>query len=257
MLEDTIKALQDERDLLARDLRERTAQLEALTGELQQFTYAVSHDLRAPLRAMEGFARILLEDYPAKLDADGKRALEVILASARKSALLIEDLTTLSRVCGKPFAPACVKMEELAQEKIAKLREDAPTAVFAVGHLPETWGDKDLLAVVWEQLIRNSVKFSRQKNRPAITITGRTEGRQTVYQVRDNGVGFDPTRASRLFGLFQKLHEETEFEGRGVGLAMVRRLVHRHGGETWAEGKVNKGATFFFSLPLRESAAVR
>ena len=145
-------------------------------------------------------------------------------------------------------------MEELAQEKIAELREDAPTAVFAVGHLPEAWGDKDLLAVVWEQLLKNAVKFSRQRSRPAITITGRAEGRQTVYQVRDNGVGFDPARASRLFGLFQKLHEETEFEGRGVGLAMVRRLVHRHGGKTWAEGKVHKGAIFFFSLPLPEGA---
>jgi light-regulated signal transduction histidine kinase (bacteriophytochrome) len=257
MSEDTLSALQNERDLLARDLRERTAQLEALTGELQQFAYAVSHDLRAPLRAMEGFARILLEDYPAKLDAEGKHALEVILLSAHKSALLLDDLTTLSRLCGKSFAPACVKMEELVQEKIAELREGGTTAVFAVGSLPEAWGDQDLLAIVWEHLLSNAVKFSRQQSRPSVTVTGRTEGRQAIYEVRDNGVGFDPARASRLFGLFQKLHEEAEFEGRGVGLATVRRLIHRHGGETWAEGKINKGATFFFSLPLRENAAVR
>jgi light-regulated signal transduction histidine kinase (bacteriophytochrome) len=257
MPEDTTKALEKERDLLARDLRECSAQLQALTTELQQFTYAVSHDLRAPLRAMEGFAQILLEDHSAQLDAEGKRALEIILVSARKTAVLIEDLTVLSRLCGKPLASASVKMDELVQGKIAQLREEGATAVFAVGHLPEAWGDKDSLAVVWEQLLKNAVKFTRRRSRPAITVNGRDEGRQTVYEVRDNGVGFDPKRASRLFNLFQKLHEEPEFEGRGVGLAMVRRIIHRHGGSAWAEGKVNKGATFFFSLPRRESTVLR
>jgi len=257
MTEESTEALRAERDRLARALTDCTAQLEAITREFGQFTHSVSHDLRAPLRAMEGFSQILLEDYAAKLEGDGKRALEVMCAGAHKAAVLIEDLAALSRLCRKPFQPAPVNMGELAARKIAELRAAGTEAAFQVDALPEAWGDPELLAVAWEQLLRNAVKFTRRQPKPAIAITGRVEGRQAVYCVRDNGAGFDPKHADRLFAVFQRLHDEQEFEGRGLGLAMVQRAVHLHGGKVWAEGKVNEGAAFFFSLPLAETAAPR
>jgi len=254
MTDDKAKTLENERDHLARDLRQRTAQWEALNNELQHFSHAVAHDLHAPLRAMEGFAQVLLEGHSARLDAEGKRAVELIRLSARKTALLIEDLSAISRLCGKPLAPACVKMDELVQARIAQLRKEGAFAIFSVGRLPEAWGNKEMLTIVLEQLLKNAIKFTRRQSRPSITITGRHDGRQTIYEVRDNGVGFEPGHASRLFNLFQKLHEEPDFDGRGVGLALVRRIINRHGGQAWAEGKLHKGASFFFSLPRRESA---
>lgn len=250
MAEETAKALQAERDRLAGELFERTAQLDALATELQQFTYAVSHDLRAPLRAMEGFAQILLEDYAAKLDADGRHALDVIFSSARKTSFLIEDLTILSRMGSKALVPARLNMTDLVRDKVAAFRAAGAQASFSIGHLPEAWGDREMVGVVWEHLLDNAVKATRRQDQPAITITGRVEGRQAFYETRDNGIGFDPSRADRLFGVFQKLHGEEEFAGRGVGLALVKRLISRQGGTAWAEGTVNKGAAFSFSLPL-------
>ena len=242
---------------MARALSERTAQLEAVTREFEQFTHALSHDLRAPLRAVEGFTQILLEDYGGKLDGDGKRALELMSAGAHKASLLIGDLQTLARLCRKPFQPVAVKMMELAGDKVAALRAGGAKAVFQVDDLPEAWGDPELLGVVWDQLLGNAVKFTRRQAKPAIAITGRVERRRGVYCVRDNGAGFDPKRGDRLFGVFQRLHDEKEFEGRGIGLATVQRLIHLHGGEVWAEGKVNEGAAFFFSLPQPEAGRRR
>jgi light-regulated signal transduction histidine kinase (bacteriophytochrome) len=248
--EESTAALRAERDRLARTLSDRTAQLEAVTREFDQFTHTVSHDLRAPLRAVEGFAQILLEDYGAKLDRDGKRALEILSEGAHKAALLIDDLGVLARLCRKAFEPVRVKMKKLAERKVAELRAAGATAAFQVDDLPDALGDPELLGVVWEQLLGNAVKFTRGQARPAITVTGCVERRQGIYCVRDNGAGFDAGRAERLFGVFQRLHDEKEFEGRGLGLATVQRLIHRHGGRVWAEGKVNQGAAFFFSLAI-------
>lgn len=249
MIEESTDAGRVERDQLAKDLAIRTAQLESVTREFEQFTHSISHDLRAPLRALEGFANILIEDYADKLDADGKRCIEVLSSSAHKASLLIEDLLVISRACRKPFHPAMVDLQELATRKVAEAQAQGAKAKFRVETLPQVWADPELLGVIVEQLIRNAVKFSGGKPEPMVEFGGRAEEGQSVFYVRDNGVGFDQKHVSRLFGVFQKLHSEQEFEGRGVGLALVQRLVNRHGGKVWAEGKVNQGATFFVALP--------
>jgi len=251
MTKESIDTLRVERDSLAGALAERSAQLEAVTKEFEQFTQTVSHDLRAPLRALEGFSQILMEDYGEKLDADGTRCVQTLVASARKASSLLDDLHTYSRWCRKPFQPVVVNMEKLAAQKAEELKLDGATANFNIGPLPEAWGDPDMLDAIWQQLLGNAVKFTKGRKSPAIEVSGRCENGNTIYTVQDNGAGFDPKYASRLFGVFQRLHDEKEFEGRGIGLATVQRLVHRHGGKTWAEGEVNAGATFSFSLSAR------
>jgi two-component system sensor kinase len=254
MSEDSTASLQARCDQLARVLAERSTQLEAATREFEQFAYSVSHDLRAPLRAIEGFAQILSEDYGDVLDADGKRCVRILHSGAKKASLLLDDLVTLSRLSRSPFNPEIVNMNELAALMIRDLRDKAAKAEFSVGALPHAWGDSKWLGTALDHLLRNAVKFSRGCDKPVIEIGGETETRQTLYHVRDNGAGFDPKYADRLFGVFQRLHGEDEFEGRGIGLAIVQRVVRRHGGNAWAEGKVGQGATFFFSVPTRQAA---
>jgi light-regulated signal transduction histidine kinase (bacteriophytochrome) len=251
MTEESIDALRAERDRLAVALADRSAQLDAISKEFEQFTQTVSHDLRAPLRALEGFAQILLEDYKDKFDADGKRCVETLASGAHKASALIEDLHGFARLCRKPFHPAMIDMRRLAVQKASELKAEGTTAKIHIDDLPKAWGDPDLLSAIVEQLLRNAVKFSGRQARPSIEMSGRSEKGSTIYAVRDNGAGFDPKYAGRLFGVFQKLHDDKEFEGRGIGLATVQRLVHRHSGKVWAEGKVNAGATFFFSIPDR------
>jgi light-regulated signal transduction histidine kinase (bacteriophytochrome) len=251
MTEESIDALRAERDRLVGALAERSSQLEAISREFEQFTQTLSHDLRAPLRAVEGFAQILLEDYAGKLDDEGKRYLDTLASGARKASALIEDLHGYSRLSRRPFQPAIVNMLRLAGQKANALKAEATTAKFHIDELPEAWGDPDLLGAILEHLLRNAVKFAGRQERPSIEISGWSKDGNTVYAVRDNGIGFDPKYAGRLFGVFVRLHAESDFEGRGIGLATVQRLVHRHGGKVWAEGKVNAGATFFFSLPVR------
>jgi light-regulated signal transduction histidine kinase (bacteriophytochrome) len=236
---------------LAGALADRTAQLEAIGKEFEQFTQTVSHDLRAPLRALEGFAQMLLEDYGDKLDADGKRCVETLASGAHNASALVDDLHGFARLCRMPFHRANINMRRLAARKARELKAEGAKAKFRVAALPEAWGDPDLLDAILEQLLRNAVKFSARQARPSIEMSGRSENGSTIYAVRDNGAGFDPKYAGRLFGVFQRLHDNKDFEGRGIGLATVQRLVHRHGGKVWAEGKVNAGATFFFSLPIR------
>jgi light-regulated signal transduction histidine kinase (bacteriophytochrome) len=251
MTEESIEGLRAERDRLACALADRSEQLEAVTKEFELFTQTLSHDLRAPLRALEGFAQILLEDYADKLDADGKRCVQTLVTGAHTASLLIEDLHVLSRLCRKPFHPAVIDMRRLAGQKADELKAEGAAAQFRIDALPEAWGDLDLVGAILEELLRNAVKFSRRQTRPSIEISGVSESGRTVYAVRDNGIGFEPKYADRLFGVFQRLHDDKEFEGRGIGLATVQRLVHRHGGKVWAEGKANAGAAFFFSLPVR------
>ena len=249
--EETIDSLRAERDRLACALSDSSAQLEALTKEFDQFTQTVAHDLRAPLRALEGFAQILVEDYGNKLDADGKRCVETMASGARKASNLLEDLHGYARLSRKPFNPALIDLRSLAEQKTQELKAEGSTAVFTIDSMPEAWGDPDLLEAVLEELLRNAVKFSKRQEQPAIEIRGQSGQGGAVYSVRDNGMGFDPRFADRLFGVFQRLHEEKDIDGRGIGLATVQRLVHRHGGKVWAEGKPNSGAAFFFWLPQR------
>jgi light-regulated signal transduction histidine kinase (bacteriophytochrome) len=251
MSEESTAVLRAQCDQLARALAERTAQLKAATAEFDQFAHSISHDLRAPLRAVEGFAQILAEDYAKNLDTDGQRCVAILASGARKASLLIEDLLSLSRLCRKPFAPQIVNMNELIARSIQDLGPGAAKARFNVDALPEAWGDPGWLGAAWEQLLRNAVKFSRRQDQPVIAVGATIEPEQIVYHLRDNGAGFEQKYAERLFGVFQRLHSDEEFEGRGIGLAIVRHVINRHNGEAWAEGKAGQGATFFISLPTR------
>jgi light-regulated signal transduction histidine kinase (bacteriophytochrome) len=250
MSEESIDKVRAERDKLARALAERTAQLEAVSKEFEQFSHSLSHDLRAPLRALEGFAQILTEDFGDSLGADGKRCVDILCQSSRKASLLIEDLLVLSRLFRRPFIPTQLKMRDVVSRVVTELQTEGITTKFQINELPDGYGDTELVAKLWEQLLRNAVKFSRKQPEPLVEIGGRVEGDKVVYYVRDNGIGFEPKYAGRLFGIFQRLHGEQDFEGRGIGLAIVKRLAHRHGGTVSADATPNKGATFTFSLPM-------
>jgi light-regulated signal transduction histidine kinase (bacteriophytochrome) len=233
---------------------ERTAQLETANKELEAFSYSVSHDLRAPLRAIDGFSRILLEDYSEKLDEDGNRVLEVVRKNAQKMGQLIDDLLAFSRLGRKAVDPSPIDMTEMAKSVIAELNASEPPrdTQFKIENIPTAQGDHALIRQVFINLLSNATKYSRIKERPLIEVGGATENGNNIYYVKDNGAGFDMQYANKLFGVFQRLHGPEEFEGTGVGLAIVQRIVHRHGGKVWAEGKVNEGATFYFSLPRKD-----
>ncbi len=230
-------------------VRQRTAQLETSNKELEAFSYSVSHDLRAPLRAVDGFSRILLEDHSDQLDAEGKRLFDVVRTSTRQMGQLIDDLLSFSRVGRQEMARTVVDMELLATAAFRDLLAAGKEVSFTVGPLPHADVDPSLMRQVWTNLISNALKFTRPRANRAIGVGARTEPGRVVYWVKDNGVGFDMAYAHKLFGVFQRLHSSHEFEGTGVGLALVQRIVHRHGGEVWGEGKVGEGATFSFSLP--------
>lgn len=229
-------------------VNERTAELKAVNRELESFSYSVSHDLRAPLRAVDGYALMLQEDYGARLDDEGRRLLDVVRASAAQMGRLIDDLLRLSQVGRKALAPAPVDMRSLAGEVVAELAERYPKARIDLGRLPVAAGDRALLRQVWTNLIGNALKYSARADAPLVAISGRVQGAECVYEVRDNGAGFDMRYYEKLFGVFQRLHREEEFEGTGVGLAIVQRVVVRHGGRIWGEGAPGQGACFFFAL---------
>jgi PAS domain S-box-containing protein len=236
------------------DLEATNAKLEAANKELETFSYSVSHDLRAPLRAIDGFSRILLEDYADKLDDEGRRVLNVVRDSTVKMSQMIDDILSFSRIGRGEMAMALVDMQALVGAAI----KDFETVTagrevsFEVGPLPQTFGDAPMLQRVWTNLLDNAVKFTGEKPEARIEV-GAIPGRgETVYFVRDNGVGFDMQYIDKLFGIFQRLHG-AEFAGTGIGLAIIKRIVTRLGGRVWAEGKPNEGATFYFSLPCEES----
>jgi len=229
---------------------ERTAQLEAINKELEGFSYSVSHDLRSPLRAIDGFSRIVMEDYGGKFDDEGRRLLGVIRDSSQKMGQLIDDLLEFSRLGRKPLATAEIDMTRLVEEVTGDLHMPGgkPTGL-VLGALPPASGDPTLVKQVWVNLLGNAVKFSSKREQAVIEVSGRENGAESIYCVKDNGAGFDMKYSDKLFGVFQRLHSAQEFDGTGVGLAIVQRVVARHGGRVWAEGEVNKGAAFFFSLP--------
>src|SRR5436189_73251 len=219
--------------------------------ELGAFTYSISDDMRGPLRAIDGFSRVLTEEYAEKLDTEGKRLVNIIRTNARSLSELIDGLLTFSRLGRQPLEQTDINMEELAKAVFGEIQaaNRDRQLLLELHHLPAAFADPAMIRQVLYNLISNAFKFTRPKQNPAVEIGFRADGNQHTYYVRDNGVGFDMQYSNKLFGVFQRLHAVEEFEGTGVGLALVQRIVLRHGGRVWAEGKMNDGATFYFSLP--------
>ncbi len=236
------------------EIQKYTAKLENANKELETFAYSVSHDLRTPLRAIDGFSRILLEDYPDKLDDEGKRVLSVICENTKRMGRLIDDILSFSRMGRIEMSVAEIDMEQLARSVVNEL---TPTVQnrdvnIQIDSLPSARGDKAMFREVFINLIANAIKFTRPRTIAHIEMGGRSKNNENVYFVRDNGVGFDMNYQNKLFGVFQRLHGQDEFEGTGIGLAIVKQVVDRHGGRVWAEGKVDKGATIYFTLPIKK-----
>src|SRR3989442_6314260 len=235
---------------LEAQVAQRTPALERTNAELETVSYSVSHDLRAPLRAIHGFARILLEDHGPALDPEAKRVLGVIDQNTKRMGQLIDDLLAFSRLGRKEVDSARVDMAELVRSVADETRRSAggrPLEI-TVGPLPPARGDRDMLRQAVTNLLDNAAKFTRRRTPGRIDVGHNTNGSETVYFVKDNGAGFDQQYAGKLFGVFQRLHRADEFEGTGVGLAIVQRIVLRHGGRVWADGRPDAGATFFFTL---------
>jgi len=237
---------------LERRILERTAQLETANKELEAFSYSVSHDLRAPLVVITGFSRLLLKRYSNHLDAEGQRFLKVIRTKIREMFHLIEDLLVLSQIKHRPMELSSIDLAELSravfEELESAISEQMPQLIFKM--LPHAYGDRAMIRQVFVNLLSNAVKFTKNEATPIIETGGWVQENQNIYYVKDNGAGFDMEDADKLFDAFQRLHHSEEFEGTGVGLSIVQRIIQRHGGRVWAEGKIHEGATFYFTLPV-------
>ncbi len=233
---------------------ERTAQLAAANQELEAFAYSVSHDLRAPLRAIDGYARILEEDYLPRLDDEGQRVLHVVRGEAKRMGHLIDDLLAFSRLGRQAMNKTETDMTALVRQVFDTLCREMPErrSDLHLADLPPVAVDPALLVQVWANLLGNALKFTRGREAAQIDVSSFVQGDEIVYYVKDNGVGFDMKYRGKLFGVFQRLHAQDEFEGTGVGLALVQRIINRHNGRVWAEAEVGQGATFYFSLPQRK-----
>jgi PAS domain S-box-containing protein len=245
------KRWEQEISTLNEELGKRSADLEASNKELEAFAYSISHDLRAPLRHMAGFTELLQKSTASVLDGKSKRYVTMILESAQRMGSLIDDLLAFSRIGRAEAHKTAVDLEQLVEEAVKEAQQDTHKRdiVWKVSRLPTWYGDRSMLRLVLVNLISNAVKFTRTRSPAEIEIGCLKEEKdQVVVFVRDNGVGFDMRYASKLFGVFQRLHRAEAFEGTGIGLATVQRIVHRHGGKVWAESLVDKGATFYFSL---------
>ncbi len=238
-------------EALEKRVAERTAQLELANRELESFAYSVSHDLRAPLRAIDGFSKFLIDDSSCILDQESMRLLNLIRSNTQKMDQLIVDILSLSRVSRSSLKKSRVDMGKMAMSMLNEVASPDLQSKLSIiaGEMPEAYADSTYLKQVWINLISNAIKFSSRESNPQIEFGGYSEGSFKVYFVRDNGVGFKPDYGHKLFGVFQRLHKADEFEGNGVGLAIVQRVINRHGGKVWAEGKPGEGAIFYFSLP--------
>jgi light-regulated signal transduction histidine kinase (bacteriophytochrome) len=233
------------------ELLQLTFELQAANTELEAFSYSVSHDLRGPLRAIDGFSSMLLEDYSDKLDTEGQRLLQMIRRNLRRMNQLIDDVLAFSRVSRQEMSTSEIAMEELVQVVLEELRATMVNERIQldIQPLPPARGDHTMIRQVLVNLLSNAIKFTGNKKIPVIAMAGRVDETHSIYSLKDNGAGFDMQYADKLFGVFQRLHSEQEFEGTGVGLAIVQRIIQRHGGRVWAEAAVGEGATFYFTLP--------
>lgn len=231
-------------------VRQRTAQLEAANKELEAFAYSVSHDLRAPLRAMDGFSRILLEDFDDEMAAGAAFYLQRIRHNAQQMGELIDDLLNFSRLSRQALHKESVRPTDIVRTVAAQLQpeENGRDVTITIEDMPPCQADPKLLAQVFTNLLSNALKYMRDQDTPCVVVGAKEQDGNTVYYVQDNGIGFDPKYADKVFGVFQRLHRAEQYEGTGVGLAIVQRIIHRHGGKIWVEAAVDEGATFYFTL---------
>jgi light-regulated signal transduction histidine kinase (bacteriophytochrome) len=245
---------------LNQELTTRAAELESTNKELESFAYSVSHDLRAPLRHVVGFSELLQKQAASLLDDKSQRYIKTILDAAKKMGKLIDDLLSFSRIGRAETKKSLVNLEQLVKDVVSEIEQETRGREIAwkIDALPVCYGDRSMLMLVLANLVSNAVKFTRMRTRAEIEI-GCADGDNDDLEVfiRDNGAGFDMQYANKLFGVFQRLHRADEFEGTGIGLATAQRIIHRHGGKIRAEGAVDQGATFYFSLPKAQLSAVR
>ncbi|MGH8296952.1 MAG: sensor histidine kinase [Steroidobacteraceae bacterium] len=235
---------------LERCVLDRTRELEVANRDLEAFSFSVSHDLRAPLRIIQGFCEAFIEDFASGVPEEGRALLERIEDGARRMSRLIEDLLNFSRAGRSALAPTRIAMGDLVRALMTELTEQSPsrTVELKIADLPDGWGDPALIRQVLVNLLSNAMKFTRTRPSARIEVTSAEHEGQHVYRIADNGVGFDEAYAHKLFGVFQRLHSEESFAGTGIGLSIVKRIIERHGGCIWAEGRPNEGATFSFTL---------
>ncbi len=239
------------RNLLDR-VRERTIELEFANRELEAFSYSVSHDLKGPLRAIEGFCRMLVTKHSAKLDTEGIRLLSVVCTNTKRMDDLINDLLAFSRLGQQQISKSIIDLSVLAKQVLQQFLDQAPERDLRliVHDLPPALADPTLLSQVMVNLLANAVKYTRPKETAVIELGGHIEGSETVYYIKDNGIGFDERYTQKIFGTFERLHSADEYEGTGIGLAIVKRIIERHGGRVWAKSEPGRGSTFYFSIPV-------
>ena len=234
-------------------IQERTTQLQHSNQDLEAFAYSISHDLRAPLRAIEGYSTILIDEYKKQLDAEGVRILKLVCQNSQRMDTFITDLLSLSRVSTSEKKYSEINMSEIVADVINVISgsEGGTKTRFEFSALPNVFADPTLIRQVWDNLILNAIKYSRLKEKPSIRITGEVHEDEDIFMVEDNGIGFSQINAQNLFQPFQRLYSGDEYEGTGVGLTIVKRIIERHGGRVWAEGEQDQGAKFYFSIPRR------
>jgi signal transduction histidine kinase len=238
---------------LEQKVLDRTSELESAIKEMESFSYSISHDLRAPLRAVDAYSKIIEENYGELFDDEGKRLLSVVQRNAKKMGVLIDDLLAFSRLGRKEIHKTNVNMKQLAENVADELNTFTPNkAKIIINALEPILADSTLMHQVWMNLLSNAIKYSIHTQQPLIEINCEKKNQRVVYSISDNGAGFDMRYVDKLFGVFQRLHSANEFEGTGVGLALVHRIITKHRGEIWANAEVGKGATFYFSLPKKQ-----